>query len=257
MQQLQKTLSQDQIEAFYHDSFVEGQVCDFIKLLGKTIDPTSGKVVDIGGGCGFFAKALQMVTAFKVRVLDTDIQSIALCKQAGVEAVCDNALNPTVVGDEKVICFNLILHHLVGKSEDETNNLQRRALSVWHSNTPTIFVNEYIYDSFFINDISGWLIYKITSNVFLSNLCCLIAKFLPSLKANTFGVGVRFRSHAEWTRIFESLGYEVVKTVIGKREGISLPRRLLLIKNCRRDSFLLKPRVMQTDVTNEGEVWNV
>ena len=68
-----------------------------------------------------------------------------------------------------------------------------------------------------------------------------IAKLSPSLKANTFGVGVRFRSHKEWCKLFESLGFKVVGTKIGEEEFVSLPRRLLLIKNCRRDSFLLEP----------------
>lgn len=246
MQQIQQTLSQPQIEAFYHDNFVESQVKDFIKLLGLTINPASGgitlgKIVDIGGGCGFFAKALQNVSGLKVRVLDTDPQSIEHCKCEGLDAAEGDALNPTIAGDESVVCFNLILHHLVGRSEEETSKLQRRALSVWHTKAPVIFINEYIYESYGSDGFSGWLIYQITSNSILSKLGNLIAKVLPSLKANTFGVGVRFRSHAEWKKMFESLGFNVVETVLGKQEGISLPRRLLLIKNCRRDSFLLKP----------------
>jgi hypothetical protein len=169
--------------------------------------------------------------------------SISLCNEAGLEAVCDDALNPKIVGDELVTCFNLILHHLVGKSESETRKLQERALSIWHSNGNIIFINEYIYESFFSNNFSGWLIYQITSSSLLSNVGLLIAKIFPSLKANTFGVGVRFRSHKEWLMMFESLGFDVIDVVKGKQEGISLPRRLLLIKNCRRDSFLLKPKV--------------
>lgn len=248
MQQSQQTLSQNQIEAFYHDNFVESQVGDFIKLLGTSVNSnagslTLGKIVDIGGGCGFFAKALQNVSGLNVRVLDTDSQSVEHCRHEGIDAAHGDALNPTMAGDESVVCFNLILHHLVGKSEEETRELQKRALSVWHSKAPAIFVNEYIYESYGADGFSGWLIYQITSNSVLSKLGNLIAKVLPSLKANTFGVGVRFRSHAEWEKMFESLGFSVVETVIGKQEGISLPRRLLLIKNCRRDSFLLKPKI--------------
>ena len=253
MENIQNTLSKKQIEAFYHDEFVASQVGDFIKLIGASVVSTSGKVVDFGGGCGFFAKALQNQAAFRVRVLDTDMQSISVCKQAGLEAVDNDALNPSMVGDEEVICFNLILHHLVGKTEAETYKLQKRALSVWHSNAKAIFVNEYIYESFVINNLSGWLIYQITSSALLSKLGGLVAKVFPSLKANTFGVGVRFRSHAEWIKMFESLGFLVVKTATGKQEDISLPRRLLLIKNCRRDSFLLKPKFTQTAPLRKGE----
>lgn len=242
----QQILSQDQINAFCHDLFVEDQVRDFIALLGASINSSSGKIVDVGGGYGFFASAIQNRMNLLVRVLDTDTQSIDFCKQNGIEAAYGDALNPAIIGDENLICFNLILHHLVGKSEDETRNLQGRALSVWSSNARAIFVNEYIYESFVVNNISGWLIFQITSSSILSMVGRFIAKFIPSLQANTFGVGVRFRSHEEWRGLFASVGFDVIDTVIGKEESISLPRRLLLIKSCRRDSFLLKPQPSMT-----------
>ena len=240
----QKLLSQNQIEDFYHDEFVANQAGDFIALLGSVATESVNKVIDIGGGCGFFAEALQNITNFTVRVLETDNQAINICEQKNVEAVYGDALKPIIVGDEHIICFNLILHHLVGESEYETYNMQGKALSVWHSSSCVIFINEYIYESFGMSKFSGWLIYQITSNSILSKLCELLSKFMPSLKANTFGVGVRFRSHEEWCKMFELLGFEVVDKKIGKQEKVSLPRRLLLIKNCRRDSFLLKPIFM-------------
>lgn len=241
MESSQKTLSQDQITAFYHDLFVKSQVEDFIALLDSLPTLSIEKVIDIGGGCGFFSKALNKRTHFKVSVLDSDMQSLNFCKQAGVDATYGDALKPAITGDEDMICFNLILHHLVSSSEHETYKMQCHALSVWHSTARAIFINEYIYESFIINDFSGWLIYQITSNSVLSKLGNFVAKFAPSLKANTFGVGVRFRSHKEWCKIFESLGFEIIGTKIGKEEPVSLARRLLLIKNRRRDSFLLKP----------------
>lgn len=113
---IQITLPQTQIEPFYHDHFVESQVEDFIKLTNTDFDPASGIVLDVGGGCGFFSKALQDRVAFKVRVLDTDKRSIAECRQAGLKCSYGDALNPVAMGDEGLICFNLILHHLVGKT---------------------------------------------------------------------------------------------------------------------------------------------
>jgi len=176
MTNTQKTLSQEQIEAFYHDDFVESQVNDFIKFFGTSTDNACGRIVDVGGGVGFFAKSLQRLTNFKVRVLDTDHQSVAICKESGIEAVQDDALNPSFAGDENVICFNLILHHLVGESEEETYHLQSRALSAWHAKASAIFVNEYIYESFFVNGISANLIYNITSSRMLSHVGRFIAK---------------------------------------------------------------------------------
>ena len=42
-------------------------------------------------------------------MLDSDSQSVDLYKQEGIEATCGDALKPTVVGDEGLVCFNLIL----------------------------------------------------------------------------------------------------------------------------------------------------
>ncbi len=238
---MQKLLSKDQIENFYHDDFVKSQVEDFITLLGTSFSPSLERVVDIGGGCGFFVKALQNRLNLNVSVLDSDVKSIEKCKQEGIDAICQDALSPNIVGDEYIVCFNLILHHLVGASEQKTLNMQKHALSIWHPTVHAIFINEYIYESFIFSNVSGWLIYQITSNSVLSYLCKFVAKLIPSLKANTFGVGVRFRSHEEWCTVFTSLGFEIVETKLGKEEYVSLPRRLLLIKNCRRDSFFLKP----------------
>ena len=241
MQDTQKTLAQAQIEAFYHDSFVKSQVSDFMALIGKYLSNDEGKIVDIGGGCGYFAKAIEAETGSKLRVVDTDLKSIDVCKRAGIEAIYGDALSPIIFGDESVICFNLILHHLVGGSDNETYKLQSCALKNWHDKAPAIFINEYIYESFVFKNFSGWLIYQITSNTFLSSIGKLISKLIPSLKANTFGIGVRFRSHSEWVNIFNLLGFDVVAVSFGKQERVSFSRRMLLIKNCRRDSFLLRP----------------
>jgi hypothetical protein len=210
-----------------------------------TLDIKSlGKIVDIGGGWGNFAKACSN-RSLNMVVLDSDIQAINFCKEKGISAIHGDALTPPIIGDEDIVCFNLILHHLVGSSEYETYEIQKQALSAWHSTVHAVFISEYIYESFLINDFSGRLIYYITSNTVLSNLCKFVTKFIPSLKANTFGVGVRFRSHNEWRKMFESMGFEIVDTKIGKQHGISLPRRLMLIKGCRVDNFLLKPIITE------------
>ena len=112
MKGTQKTVSQDQITAFYHDLFVEKQVDDFIALSGFSVTPSLGNIVDMGGGCSFFVKALQNRIHQKVRVLDSDSQSIDFCKQEGIDATYGDALKPTIVGDESIVCFNLILHTL-------------------------------------------------------------------------------------------------------------------------------------------------
>ena len=116
--------------------------------------------------------------------------------------------------------------------------MQSQALASWKGRARAVFVDEYIYDSYW-NDISGKLIYAITSSRMLSALGSAVSKFVPSLRANTFGIGVRFRSKMEWTSLFEKLGYRVEASIRGPEEDVSLARRMLLIQSCRRDSFLL------------------
>ena len=240
----QVRLNQEQIEEFYTDIFAFDQIVHFKRLTESVPAADFRTVVDIGGGCGYFARELNRKTGLHVRVVDTDRQSIENCRKfnaQGVEAHLDDALNPTIRGDEDVICFNLILHHLIGSDEQDTREMQKRALRTWLSKTKFVFVNEYVYDSM-IGYASGRLIYEITRSKLLSAIGMLVSKLVPSLRANTFGVGVRFRAHSEWITLFGECGYEVVSKTFGEIEPVSLARRILLINKVRRDSFLLQAK---------------
>jgi hypothetical protein len=241
---MQKTLSAAQIKDFYHDNFAKDQVADFLKFFGKNVADELKQVIDIGGGCGFFAQYLQKLTDYKVMVLEMDPISVQACHDAGICAVQGDALNPKIDRNCHIVAFNLILHHLVAGTNHETLTLQRRALLVWKPQVNAIFVNEYIYESY-LPGFSGWLIYIITKSPLLSLIGSVISKVIPSLRANTFGVGVRFRSREEWIRVFDSAGYIVKSSSLGQSEHVSFARKFLLIRQIRRDSFLLIPRSAQ------------
>ncbi len=234
---LQRTLSSEQVEAFHHDLFVEDQTRHFIEMLPRRAG--SGLVVDVGGGCGFFARRLKELTMHPVRVIDLDPASLQACRDAGVEATRGDALAPAPVGDEEVASFNLILHHLVADTEAKTRALQVRALRAWQGHAQAVFVNEYIYESF-VARLSGWLIFQITKSRLLSVLGRAAARVVPAFKANTFGVGVRFRSHEEWVELFAQAGFRVEDRRIGAAERVAPPLRVLFIRTIRRDSFLLR-----------------
>jgi hypothetical protein len=246
----QHTLSRSQIEAFYHDHFVQTQVHNYLALVPPLL-PAPRAVIDVGGGCGFFAEGLRRAAGVAVRVLDTDPASIDACRAKGVDAELGDALRPPRRGDEDVICFNLVLHHLVGRDEAATLALQREALAAWNGHAEVVFVDEYIYDAWFAN-ASGRLIYAITHSRALSALASAVSRWVPSLRANTFGVGVRFRGHDEWRRVFAAAGYRVVASVRGAEERVSPARRLLLIRSCRRDSFVLAADTAQHRPTGES-----
>lgn len=233
----QSKLNAEQVAEFYHDLFVSDQVRHFRVLAMPVVQASGGTVVDIGGGVGHFAKALQQHLHLPTRVFDLDPVSVQACREAGLDAEVGDALNLPVRGDEAVVCLNLILHHLVAPSASATKNLQRRAIRPWRCR---IFVNEYIYESY-IGNLSGWLIYQVTSNRWLSALAKAGSRLVPALRANTFGVGVRFRANKEWVDLFRAEGFEVERVEMGEEEPVATPWRLLLIKSIRRDSFLLRP----------------
>jgi hypothetical protein len=215
-------------------------VADQVRHFGDLLGPSDGSLVlDIGGDCGFFAKGLSDILGYAVRVLEMDPSSVETCLQQGIDARLGDALKPDVRGDEKIVCFNLILHHLVGRNEQETCSLQLRALRAWQGADVKVFVNEYIYQSY-IGYMSARLIYQITSSKLLSAFGRIVGRVIPAFRANTFGVGVRFRSHEEWLTMFAKAGFRVIGKRIGDREHISPPLRLLAIKAIRRDSFLLE-----------------
>jgi len=237
-ERVQKPLGSDQVAEFYLDCFAPDQVSKFERLVPTASLESVGTIVDVGGGCGYFAHLLHAKIGKSVRVLDTDPTSIAACRRMGIEATQGDALSPPIAGDEEVVCFNLILHHLVGSDERITRGLQKQALSVWLHQAKFIFVSEYVYESF-IGNIAGRLIYEITRNRLLSAIGSAVSKVIPSLRANTFGVGVRFRAHQEWIALFGEVGYRVVAKAYGQRDPLPLAHRLLLVRAIRRDGFVL------------------
>ena len=244
----QRTLSATVTEAFYRQDFLQAPTNDFVELSRSVRE---GTVVDMGGGCGFFAQGLRDQAGLRVRVVDMDPRSVAACRQAGIEAECGHALHPRFVGDEAVVYFNLILHHLVAHDEPVTRALRLSALRVWHGKAKALFVNEYIYESF-LATASGWLIYQITRNQLLSMIGKAISRVVPSFRANTFGVGVRFRAHNGWRNLFTEAGYDVAAIRAGRAEPVSPPSRSLLIRQIRRDSFWLTTSCGRKDAGSAG-----
>lgn len=239
--QAQRRLDAAQTADFYHDRFVEDQVRDFVALVGAG-SAGSKVVADVGGGCGYFARALQAHSGWRVRVLDMDPVSVASCHQQGLQAEVGDALAPQHRGDEALAAFNLMLHHLVGADDRATRALQVQALRAWQGHAERVFVNEYIYESILLPRLSAWLIYAITASRTLSRLAKFVARWVPSLRANTFGVGVRFRTADDWLELFGEAGWQPVDSRRGAEERVSLARRMLTIRSCRRDSFLLVAR---------------
>lgn len=236
----QRQLSEAQIHEFRSDAFATYEVQHFVDMTSE-IPLHGAMVVDVGGGVGHFAAKIAVATGARTRVVDTDERSLAICRQKhpNVDAALGDALDPTIVRDsDRIACFNLVLHHLIASSDKSTRALQCQALSVWRG-TEYVYVTEYIYDSY-IGDLSGRLIFEITKSKALSAVCRIVGRMVPALRANTLGIGVRFRSRETWLRIFQECGFEVVRE---HRSGEERRWQLiaLFVKSVHVDCFLLRP----------------
>jgi len=235
---MQKKLNKYQIENFQNFLGDESQVDNLLNMVPYHFFTADRVIVDVGGGNGFFYELLKNKINSKVVILDSDLNSIERCTEKGMTAYFDDVLNLEYKGRSDIVCFNLTLHHLIGENEELTYEMQCNALRVFAGKSIYLFIDEYSYDSF-IFGLSGKLIYNITSNKFLSKIASIISIFFPSLKANTFGVGVRFREMNEWINLFEFSGYKVIKIIKGENIRIPFLRRLLFIRRQTKDSFLL------------------
>ncbi len=238
----QRELASHQVSEFYHDDFVTAQVKDFRRLVRRP-DSVAAKVVDIGGGVGYFADALGQQLGFDVTVLDMDTKSLEIARSKGLRAELGDALSTRAADDAQVVSFNLVLHHLVTGSWRSTLQMQQGALRNQLSNSgeKRLFVNEYVYESYVLTEFAAWLIFTVTSSRMLSRVASIFARLMPTLRANTFGVGVCFHSDRAWRRLFDAAGWTVEAVLEGEQEGISAPRRIALaLRKCRRNSYILK-----------------
>jgi len=222
----QKKLAESQLAEFNHGGFVPDQIRAFLELTRHpdidAVRAGDGLVLDVGGGHGLFASALQEGGHEMVRVVDTDAAAILSCVGKGIDAIRGDVLSEDMRESGQYICFNMILHHLVGKGERDNRSLQKAALGKWRGRFRYIFINEYVYESPVIDGLSTWLIWTVTSSRVLSVVAKALSTFIPSLRANTFGVGVRFRSLRGWRQLFGECELKEIGYRPGQPEAMAL-----------------------------------
>lgn len=245
----QRLLPERAHEAFDTAEGMAEQLQHFKSLLGYNHQSVFS-LLDVGGGAGFFARAVQIEFPHaEVTILDLDEQSVMKGTKLGLNAIHGSIIDPPTEVREKlfdVISFNLILHHIIGDDEPSTQDLQRRALKQVRdllANDGLIFVHEICYEGRLFPDLSARLIYHMTANRYLSQAVRLAGKAIPALKANTAGVGVRFRPASGWILLADMSGLDIVNACQGGQEGHSwLRTTLLLIREVRRQSWLICPQ---------------
>jgi SAM-dependent methyltransferase len=213
------------------------------KIIKEQIDKDfpDGKFsfLDIGGGNGLFADKLLKHYPHAVGTV-MDNSQLLLNKNTTNSrkmVICDSVQN---LGDIKerydLICFNWLLHHLVGNSYFETRNNISTAIDsaiplLTYRGRISIFEN--MYNGLVIDWLPGRLIFALTSSK-------EIAVLIKKMGANTAGVGVCFLSHKQWVNTVNKSNLEIMKYSNDEKWPIPLPWYLFLhIKSIRCGHFWL------------------
>ena len=129
----QRILHRDALDVF-HDSipFAFDEIEDFKGCYNYDRD-SSFTLLDVGGGVGHFVLALQQeFPNMRATILDLDENAISKAKSNGLHAVVGSVLTPPPsipLQTFDVVCFNLILHHIIAENDRDTRKLQELAFS--------------------------------------------------------------------------------------------------------------------------------
>ena len=168
------------------------------------------RLLDVGGGIGLVAKVLSQALGAQVDVIDPS----PLARDGFVESPktrfhFGDYLTCNLSEPYDAILFRTVLHHFVGSGFAETSRLQSQGLAkakqlLRPNGLKRIVVVENFYEPFLKQDLTGQLIYAVTS---LRHLEALTRR----LGANTAGEGVRFRSLASWRELFSQQALQIEK----------------------------------------------
>jgi hypothetical protein len=185
--------------------------------------------LDIGGGNGIFTdKILNTYNNSTGTIVDNSEFLINKNQSNNRKKVIldsvenlDNILNNAHFD---LVFINWVLHHLVAESyaETEMNVVNILTLSSQFLNADgRISIFEDIYDGIWFDNLPSHLIYHLTSLKSLAGL-------MNMWGANTAGVGVCFRSKANWMSIIQKSKLRMIEYTDDDNVYLSFPRRLFL-----------------------------
>jgi SAM-dependent methyltransferase len=224
-----RQLAEDQLAAFDRE-FVTDVIWEaFASEVRKDFPDGIFSFIDLGGGNGVFAdRVLRNFPKSTGTVLDNapslleknvphERKTVVL---GGIEQI--ESLLPGRRFD--VVCFNWVLHHLVGSTHEASTKHQCKALqdaAGLLSPNGRISVIENFYDGWLFDALPGRVIFELTASKALAGL-------IRSMGANTAGVGVCFRSRNDWHKTMSASGLSVRNTQVDYIWRTSLPKKALL-----------------------------
>lgn len=192
-----KTLDAAQLEAFDTEYVTEPRWLLFKSHLDRHFPEGDFSFLDVGGGNGVFAdRLLAGYPAARGTVLDSAPSLLARNTPHERKTLqAQSAANLSHLEERfDLVCFNWVLHHLIGNSRKESiDHVRATLMSAVGLLTPRgcIAVFENFYQGYLVDDLPGSLIFNLTSSKAL-------ARVTKAMGANTAGLGVCFQSKRGW-----------------------------------------------------------
>jgi hypothetical protein len=234
-----KQLEDSQLEEF-DTEYVNDDRWKIIKeQIDKDFPDGKFSFIDVGGGNGLFAdKLLENYPNSTGTVMDNS--QLLLNKNSTNSrkiVICDSVQNLGNIKEKyDLVCFNWLLHHLVGNSYSETrNNISTAIDSAIPLLTPRgrISIFENMYNGLAVDWLPGRLIFALTSSK-------LIAGIIKKMGANTAGVGVCFLSHKQWVKTVNKPNLKTLKYSNDEKWPIPMKWHIFLhVGNIRCGHFWL------------------
>jgi len=202
------------------------------------------KIIDIGGGAGYFAKALkdlQDKQEREITVLDSSSYDTWDEFADSVRFIKGSADELTSLFESESVDYvfaNRVFHHFVRsswrKSYDGMAEIMKQIHAILRPDG-YLCITDYFYNGWFHHSTSSRIIYALTS-LKVSPL----VKIFRRLDAKTAGIGVCFPSKRMWMDLFKGSGFEIERLKEGRNQTFPLYQRLgLMIRSCLAENVIV------------------
>jgi len=194
--------------------------------------------LDVGGGIGRYAQLVcDKVPGCRMVVLDkSELAEESFVDDERLQLTNDDYFTFEPGRRYDFLIFKTVLHHFISDSEQDTSELQQRALKKAHQLLRPgglLLIEENFYQGVLGDDAPGKLIYAVTKQRWIENM-------VRRLGANTAGEGVRFRSMGSWSEMLQREGFVIRSLVRSPTWGKHWPlwQRIPLLSSGRYQGVL-------------------
>lgn len=185
------------------------------KLLDLNIFPHQITILDVGGGGGYFTKAVCGFledNGFEVKAYVLDTMRYPSWDDSASELIfCEGSVEnvDTCFKEQKfdLIFCNKVFHHFVTSTYSKTLRMLQMCmtkLKMQLSEHGRLCILDYFYDGIIIDGFPSWMIYQCTSQ---KNE--LLIRLFKKMGAKSSGTGVCFQSEKMWRKLIEDCGLDI------------------------------------------------